>query len=175
MYEPYDDKKYVTWVSVVLSLQWGNNLFLPLRVIASFRWGTGLGTALEFVKYLAPTCSERIGWLRCRHASALCAWCLIHVEVWLSSSHRAEGHCGSLDPLGKETGGCDHPHRLLLECLCPGGPAALQGQPQEQMCQELYSSQWDGQLLLLRKTQVEFLPWGQRSGWQGVQSPCIPI
>lgn len=59
----------INWVSVVSSLQWDNNLCLPLTVIARFRWGSGLGTALEFVKVLTPICSQGIGWLRCRHAA----------------------------------------------------------------------------------------------------------
>lgn len=91
------------------------------------------------------------------HVCAL-LWYFIHVGVLLLSSCRTEGHCGSSDPLGEETGRCDYPNCLLLECLCPGGLTALQGQPQEQVCQELCSSQRDGQLLLLWKTRVEFLP-----------------
>lgn len=146
--------------------------------MARFRWGTGLETALEFVKYLTPVCNERVGRLRCkraRHTCVLCVCDVIHVEVPLSSSHRAEGHRGGPDPLGEEAGWRDHSHCLLPECLCPGGPAALQGQPQEQMCQELHGCQWDSQLLLSRKSGVELLPRGPRSGWWGVWRLFIPV
>ena len=141
-------------------------------------WSDLAVAAAEFVKYLTPVCSERLGRLRCKHARHMCVLCVCHVipvRVSLSSSHRTEGHRGGPDPLGEEAGWCDHSHCLLPECLCPGGPAALQGQSQEQMCQELHSCQRDSQLLLSWKTGVELLPWGPRSGWWGVWHLCIPV
>lgn len=46
---------------------------------------------------------------------------------------RVEDDRGGADPVGEKAVRRDDPHRLLPECLCLGGAAALHGKPPAEM------------------------------------------
>lgn len=98
-----------------------------------------------------------------------CVCHVIHVEVSLSSSHRAEGHRGGLIhfPVKKLA----DVTILTVFCLSVFALVGLQlfkGNLKNRNVSRTAVVNGATKLLLSRKTGVELLPAGPRSGWWGV-------